>query len=1278
MKKIILAVFLALISLAPTLYAQTTKSAPDFPQVKVTLDVKNGTGGAFKATNDKDQQKLETPGTLKLIHGAVPTFALTAQKEMMLDKLTVNGVDQTDLNPKLEGTATKVTTYSKALAPLTGETKVVIAWKEKPAVVVTVAGTEQVANDQTAATVTVTADGATVSELKYYTTSACTTIATEEARKQAGTFYIPLKIAETTEKKAVDMVITMVVNNKTVPTVASDPTCSTILLQGQPLSAAVLEDGEAKDDEGIIVKGSWSWANPNQAVKAGEAAQNVYEAIFTPADASMYAGVTAKVGVAANVVTTVTIRQTEGGTVTIAGATPDNKYVGTTTAPKADLSITATPKAGYKFVKWESPADQTNAVSETGVTLIGITATDGLVVSAQFAPATRAIAFTASPSNGTLSVKNGTMEVKTGDHVAVGTTLTIAATPADGYQVGAVGYTYDGSADLKPATSFVVGGESGKSYTVKASFEAMPDTKHMINVAAMQNGTILMQAGNAVVNPNSSLEEGTSVAVIALPNHGYKLATLTAGGKDIKTVGSFAVGKTDLDVAATFAKESYPVTVATLAGATFNKQSATLEYGTKLTGVTVVSSDANKYKVVSLLVNNLPVENGSDITVEGPVSISAHIQALSPLAILNEQQTNVIYNGKAQEYAVRTAAGLGGFKVTYGDKDTAPTDVGTYTLTIARPADGIYAAFSATRTLVIEPGVPGIVAIPLLDAKGNLDESSGKATISGRWTEDKPGSDHAPITRALRAGETKTIYFVPSDKNIGWVAMETVKAGTTAYAVTVSAASNGSVVLKNGTTAVTNGKTYSGQTFTIEAIPDAGYKLGSLTVDGVSATSFTLTKDVTVAATFTVKDTPVAPTGKKVSKSYTGSAIAVTAADLGATTTTNWVITYKQANMAVVTPVNVGEYDIYVSRAEDATYRAVGEINAGTLTVGKAILNATKHVTLPVATSVLKGDALSTSMLNGGEVKADGVVVPGTFTWATADAAVDAAGSRDVTFTPTAAENYSAPTGLKTYVSLKNVPSYKMTLVVGTEGSVQVTDATGAHVVSGAMIPEGMLLSIKALSGTIEKVTASKGTLQSTTTNSVTTWTCTTAAEAFTLTVTFVGGNTPEPPAPGEDDTPATGVTLSATTKTLAIGAEFTLTATVAPADATIKTVNWTSSNPSVATVSTSGKVKALKAGTASIIATTTDGGFTALCAVTVTAPTGLDDILANTRVYAEGGTICIVPDKPLKVAIVNMLGGAVFSGQVTDLYRVPVSSGVYLVKLGNGRKESLVKVLVR
>lgn len=79
-----------------------------------------------------------------------------------------------------------------------------------------------------------------------------------------------------------------------------------------------------------------------------------------------------------------------------------------------------------------------------------------------------------------------------------------------------------------------------------------------------------------------------------------------------------------------------------------------------------------------------------------------------------------------------------------------------------------------------------------------------------------------------------------------------------------------------------------------------------------------------------------------------------------------------------------------------------------------------------------------------------------------------------------------------------------------------------------------------------------------------------------------------------------TGVSLSKTDLTLAVGAEVTLAATVTPENATDKTVEWKSDKPDVAIVDANGKVTAKAAGEATVTVTTKDGGKTASCKVTV------------------------------------------------------------------------------
>lgn len=84
-----------------------------------------------------------------------------------------------------------------------------------------------------------------------------------------------------------------------------------------------------------------------------------------------------------------------------------------------------------------------------------------------------------------------------------------------------------------------------------------------------------------------------------------------------------------------------------------------------------------------------------------------------------------------------------------------------------------------------------------------------------------------------------------------------------------------------------------------------------------------------------------------------------------------------------------------------------------------------------------------------------------------------------------------------------------------------------------------------------------------------------------------------------------TGVSVAPTTLSIAVGETSSLTATIAPANATDKAVTWTSSDTDKATVTSEGVVEGKAAGSATITVTTHDGSFTATCEVTVTAQGG-------------------------------------------------------------------------
>ena len=132
--------------------------------------------------------------------------------------------------------------------------------------------------------------------------------------------------------------------------------------------------------------------------------------------------------------------------------------------------------------------------------------------------------------------------------------------------------------------------------------------------------------------------------------------------------------------------------------------------------------------------------------------------------------------------------------------------------------------------------------------------------------------------------------------------------------------------------------------------------------------------------------------------------------------------------------------------------------------------------------------------------------------------------------------------------------------------------------------------------------TKAKPTTTTTTTVAPTTTTTTTAKPTTTTTTTTTVAPTTTTTTTA---IAVTGVTLDKSTLSLVVGATGNLVATIAPSNASYKAVSYKSSDEEVATVDNTGKVTAVKAGTAEItVESLMDGSKTAKCELTVTAPT--------------------------------------------------------------------------
>ena len=99
-------------------------------------------------------------------------------------------------------------------------------------------------------------------------------------------------------------------------------------------------------------------------------------------------------------------------------------------------------------------------------------------------------------------------------------------------------------------------------------------------------------------------------------------------------------------------------------------------------------------------------------------------------------------------------------------------------------------------------------------------------------------------------------------------------------------------------------------------------------------------------------------------------------------------------------------------------------------------------------------------------------------------------------------------------------------------------------------------------------------------------------------------------------------VTLSKSTLDLTVGDSFSLTASISPSNATNKAVTWSSSNSSIASVDSSGRVTAKGNGTATItVKSAANASISDTCAVNVTTPTSGVTVTPETAALNVGET---------------------------------------------------------
>ena len=400
-------------------------------------------------------------------------------------------------------------------------------------------------------------------------------------------------------------------------------------------------------------------------------------------------------------------------------------------------------------------------------------------------------------------------------------------------------------------------------------------------------------------------------------------------------------------------------------------------------------------------------------------------------------------------------------------------------------------------------------------------------------------------TAALTEGETVTLTATvtpadATDKTVTWSTSDAAVATVENGVVTAKAAGTATITAKAGDKTATCVVTVAKKVIAVSGIT-------------LSQTTATLTEGETVTLTATV--TPADATDKTVTWSTSDAAVA---------TVENGVVTAKSAGTATIT-----------AKAGEKTATCV-------VTVSKKEI-AVSGITLSQTTA---------SLIEGESVTLTAAVTPTdatdkTVTWTTSDAAVATVENGVVTAVAAGTATITAKAGEKTATCVVTVEKKEIAV-----SGISLSQTT-ASLIEGESV---------TLTATVTPADATDKTVTWSTTDATVATVdngVVTAVAAGTATITAKAGEksatcvvTVE-----KKEIAVSGITLSQTTASLIEGESVTLSATVAPADATDKTVTWTTSDATVATVE-NGVVTAKSAGTATITAKA--GEKTATCVVTV------------------------------------------------------------------------------
>ena len=520
---------------------------------------------------------------------------------------------------------------------------------------------------------------------------------------------------------------------------------------------------------------------------------------------------------------------------------------------------------------------------------------------------------------------------------------------------------------------------------------------------------------------------------------------------------------------------------------------------------------------------------------------------------------------------------------------------------------GITGATASTTFNVVKDSVVTVKKgeTSIFTATANAE---GKAIIKG-LTPNTEYTYSVTLADGYSATESvANVAFTAKGDSSDDITIATVKNTLVLSNTSLSLNTGGFSEITLANTTVPEGTTIKNAVSSDEKIATVEVVDGKVTVTGVKAGTATITVEASngMSQTCKVTVTDVVITGIELSKTETTiekgktETITATIKPAGATSAVSWTSGNTSVatvdSKGVITAVGPGTADITASVGE---VKAVCKVTVVSPLTGIELSKA--ELTLEnkkLGENVTFGKSTLTVTYTPADTTDDKTV-----TWTSGDnkiATVDSKGvvtavaesgsttitatvgkftkTCKVTITTTEIKDAVYATGVTLDKSTAQVEAGKTVQLTATitpdNASIKECDWTSSDETVATVDTNGLVTALKAGKTTI-KATTKDGTNKS--------------AEC-TVTVTAA-------------KVAVTGVTLDKTSVSLEEGAVQKLTATVAPTNATVKDVTWSSNTPAVATVDKDGNVKAIAEGTAKIKVTSNDNAaISAVCDVTVTA----------------------------------------------------------------------------